>query len=742
MNESPGLTDAFAWQQEFLQFDIDGRTELLSALYVSKGYFDLTAQHVTRSSGPNLPRPDPTTLILGENFWRHRMGAESALIGKAFRLGKASLTVRGVSDFPGLIVGFPPDMIIPIDARPAIRGRPKESLRRYYVHVMARRAPGWGLEQVHERLRILWPELLRRSKPPGDDLERWTRSAGEQVVLSHGARGFSRFREKYGTPLIVVLASSGFLLLSAGANMANLLVAWNLQRRPEILTRISLGATRMNLLRQFLSEALILTAAGGGIGLLIANWGAQAMKTFLPPGNMPMNLDTGLDFRIFGFMLLILALTGLLFGLYPAVFGSRLRSYSELGAGFRSTTESSGVHAGRLLLGSQIALSLILAVAASVFLRNFVTLSLVDVGFRSEGVLLVSLVKKAHAPEPVRKPRYLLELLGRIRSIEGVRAAGISDREPLGFGVGRLERVAAVGVEKRQGSAAGAHVQCAFPGFFESLEIPLLRGRDFTDGEAMNAGRVAVVNARLATQLFGRDDAIGKGIEIGEESERKVVRIVGVARDVKYGSLREAPTGYVYIPCTLKWPEQTLLSVLTVVIGTESGIDGGRLRGLQEAIRDEVDLLNRQVVFGIKSVSANIRESILEDRMKASLCSVFAVFAMLVVAVGTYGVARVLVNGQSREIGVRLALGATPGRIVRQFMRDLVKVLTIGVALGCTFIFGARPFIENRGLGLDMRDPLMVLVPVFGVSAVFILASYSAVRRVLRISPMRVLRSE
>ena len=662
--------------------------------------------------------------ILSHAFWQRRFGADPNLVGQQIQLNGNQYTVVGV---------MPPSFQDPVAAakRPvelwmplAISEGMRNARRGDFLQVIARLKPGVGIDQARAELKGIAARLEQQYP---DTNTNWSTIVDP---LHHTLTGNVR------PALMILLGAVAFLLLIACANVANLLLARASARQREIAVRSALGASRARIIRQLLTENMLLSLAGGVAGLLFAWWGTRALLA-LSPGNIPRLSSVGIDPQVLVFTLLISLVTGLLFGLAPALIVSKLNLNETLKEGGRSSAEGAG---GRRLRNglaiAEIALSLILLVGAGLLIRSFLRLQDVNPGFNPSNLLAAELslptAKYAENPQVVN---FYDQLLARIAEQPGVRSTALTTSLPLAGGGDFL----AFAIEGRPVARADrvpdAEARVVSTDYFRAMEIPLRRGRVLTEQDTPDAPDAAVINEALARKYFAEEDPIGKRITFDDPQTADVewFNIVGVVGDVRQSTLQAEPYPQIYSSY-----RQTPRRALTIVLRT-----AGEPTSMANTLRQQVWSLDRQQpLHNVRTVEQVLAQSIARPRFNTLLITILAGVALLLAAVGIYGVISYSVTQRTHEIGVRMALGASAGNVLRLVIGQGMLLAGIGLAVGVVGAFAVTRIMGTLLYGVSANDPLTYIALVGLLGLIALIASYIPARRAMRVDPVVALRNE
>ena len=732
-----------------LALDVGGESQMVIAQTVSGNYFDLLGVRavVGRTFAPEESAAKGThpVAVLSHAAWRRRFGGAADVIGKTVRLNGNAFTVIGVApqEFTGVIRGFNPELWVPLMMIPALQAsgglnvesgeavETPETLDRLdrrrtrWLWVMGRLRPQSTVEQARAELQLQGRRLQEQYPDTNKDRDVVVLPAGEVKFLP----GVDSVL--YATSA-VLLALVGMILLITSAKVANMLLARAAARRREIAVRRSLGASRLRLVRQLLTESLLLALAGAALGLLLAGWSNAVVNRVELPLPVELALGLTLDWRVLAFTLLVAGLAAAAFGLAPALQSSRSELVSALKDESGTTSAGAGRHRLRnALVVVQVTLSMVLLIGAGLSLRSMLNAHRVDPGFEPRGLLEASLAPSLQGYDATRAEQFYRQLAERVAALPGVASVATASALPLSFDF-NIDAVSAEGQEpsdrKDWPEVDTAQVG---PGFFETMRIPILRGRGFDDRDRPGAAPVAIVNQTLAQRFWPGADPIGKRLRF--ESEPQSREVVGVARSGKYRTLGEAPRPFVY-----RSAAQTELRDRTVLVRA-SGAPGALLSALRREIRQ---LDEKMPVTALRPVEEGLGVTLLLPRMGAALFGLFGVLGMILAAVGLYGVMAYMVSQRTREIGIRVAVGAQPRDILRLVLGGGLKLTAAGVALGIVGAIGLTRAIGVLLYGIRPTDPITfigVAVLLLGTAA---LACFVPARRAARTDPLIALRHE
>jgi predicted permease len=677
-------------------------------------------------------------VVLSHGFWERRFAGDPEAIGRSIIVNGQPLTVVGVAErgFHGIEVGDSIDLYVPLmmqaqvlpTRRPAIR-----EFRARWLTPMARIRKGVSIDEARAESNVVYRQLLQ------EDLKTITsnstsfreRFAAKELLLLPGGRGVSNLRHRSETALLVLMGMVGVVLLIACANVANLLLARSSARRREMALRVAIGASRPRLVRQLLLESLLLALAGGALGTIFAVWTGDALLRSLPYDTVPRVFDAEPDLRVALFTFLVSLATGLAFGAVPALTASRpdvaLTLKNEAGT---LASRSSGRFRSALVV-AQVALSLLLLIGAGLFVKSLSNLGAIDPGFESHRILSFAVNPALNGYELERRMEVIARIRDEAAAVPGVRSVSLGE-VALMTDSRSSSTVKVEGYQSKEDEDMNPGRNGVGPEFFSTLGIPLLSGRDFTEGDDLEAPRVALVNESFAKYFYGGDDPVGRRFSFGRDDTP--ITIIGLVADGKSMSLREAPERFLYLPYT----QSTALGSVTFYAraALEPEILGDGMREAVARVDPSLPVTN------LKTMNRQIQESLYTERMVAALSIAFGGLATLLAAVGLYGVLSYAVAARTREIGVRVALGAERRKLLLLVLREVAVLAALGVGIGLSAGLFAGRLVETQLYGLTGRDPATILVATFVLLATAALAGYIPAARASRVDPMVALRYE
>jgi predicted permease len=739
------FTDLFAFASlEQVNANVDGQAEVASGLVVSGGYF--TGLGVQPVLGRAITADDdrsnaPAVVVISFRYWERKFGANPAVIGKQINLNNAAFTIIGVTprEFAGVMGdGNARDLTIPLMMEPLVRGN-NTSLNQqglWWLLLMGRLKPGATMEQARAELEPVFQRTALENLRPSANQTQVPPTAPQdypRLTVEPGRRGDTDWGWYQRQSLYLLMAVVGLVLLIACVNVANLLLARAAERQKEIAVRLALGAGRFRLVRQLLTESVLLALAGGALGLLFALWGKDMLLNLRFSGREMASLQAGLDLRVLAFTFAVSVLTGLLFGLIPAWRATRV----DLTPALKDTGRSSAGHSrslvGKSLVVAQVSLSLLLLIGAGLFLRTLSNLQHVAPGFNTQNMLLFRVDPRLSGYQGERLAQLYQRMFDRIEAVPGVRSVTFS-RHPLlaGSRGGRGFNVAGQPVDGD--NRPSAHIHIVRANFFETMEIPIRSGRGLSPQDDARAPQVTVVNQAFARRFFPDENPVGKRLLFGSNQSDEV-EIVGVAQDAKYTSLRAEIPPTVYVPWLQELPRLGQMNFEVRAAGDPTNF----LAAIRQAVR-EVDA--NLPLFDVKTQVEQASQSLAQERLFATLLSFFGALALALATLGLYGVLAQSVAQRTKEIGVRMALGAEARHVLRLVIGQGMRLVCVGVAAGLTLAYWLTKWLSGWLYGVGGADPLTYGAIALLLALVALLACYLPARRATKTDPLTALRCE
>ena len=739
-----GFSGAFATADERFDLARGGPSRPVEGAWISGGYFQTLG--VRPAAGRLVAPADdyrgcPPVAVVSHDFWRSEFAASPGAVGKTISLDGHPFEIVGVAaaGFSGMHVGRAARVYVPLCTMPMVEGRQDvlDERSTWFLYIFGRRRPGMTTEEAGRRLAAVTPSVFGATVP-----EDWPTRAKEEykrttLTAVPAASGYSGVRGQYRGALLALMAAVGLVLLIGCANVANLLLARASSRRHEVAVRLAIGAGRGRLVRQLLTESLLLAILGAAVGLLLAGAATRLMVRYLERRGEAVWLDLSIDGRVLAFTFLVATGTAVLFGLVPARRSARVDPRGAMKASDRSVAEGhSRFGVGKLLVVGQIALSLVLVVGAGLLLGTFRHLATLDPGFEPAGVVLASLEMGSAGYKQDELPRVKREILERLRATPGVESAGASIFTPLSGGAwnGLVE---VDGYAPSAPNDAEVYFNGVSDGFFSTLGATLLAGRDFGAGDVAKSPPVAVVNESFMKKFFHGANPVGRRLTIkghGPEGD-ELLQVVGVVRDTKYRSMREERLPLVFRPLgQLGGPDRPALELALRGRGTAGS--------LIPAVTAAVGEVNGSISIRYKTLEAQMDASLVRERLLATLSGLFGGLALLLAVVGLYGTLAYSVARRRNELGIRIALGAGRTRVMRMVLGEAGRLVGAGLLLG-----GAAALVTTRWIapflfGLTPADPATWAISALALAAVSVTACALPAWRAARMDPNAVLRAE
>lgn len=680
--------------------------------------------------------------VLSYNYWRERFAGDPAAVGQTIRINDIPFAITGVAppDFFGVSPGFAPDLYVPIENRPALArnyGNERDTMfidsHFYWADMMGRLRPGATMQAAQAEVAARFHQFVAASAQNAKE-----RATLPWLWLEEGGSGVDAVRRQFSKPLFVLMTMVAFILIIACANIANLLLARSTARRREIAVRLSLGASRFRVLRQLLTESLMLAIPGGILGLGIAALGIRFLIWLLAAGTDELKLRANLDWHILGFTLAVAFATGIFFGLAPAVAATRVDITPALKESRASAPHRRGRILGlsQFLVIAQIALSLLLVLGAAIFVRTLANLHAVEIGFNTEKLLTFRLDASQAGYKGAALRTFYAHMDERFRSLPGVRAATITDM-PMVAGSNSRTQVLMPGIPKREDrDATRTSLISVGSTFFETMQLPILLGRAIDSRDVEGSPLAVVVNEVFAKKFFPAQSPIGHHFKLGNSGDNEFT-VIGIAKNARYSSLKDAIPPVVYLSLlqdVINRPPSPMFFELRTI---------GNPTALADTVRKVVhDAAPLVPVTNMMTQTQRIDSTITQERTFADLCTAFAILALAIACVGLYGVMAYAVSRRTNEIGIRMALGAERRRIVWMVMREVLAFAAIGLAVGLACAWTTLSAIKSFIFGMKPADPLTILMATAILLAALIAAGLAPATRASRIDPVNALRHE
>ena len=715
------------------------RGEGMEAQTVDGAYVDGTFFQVlgVKSAIGRLIRPEddhmesPSAVaVVSWSYWKRRFNLDPAILGKQIIVDDALVTVVGVAprEFSGLQVESSQQVWLPLAMESVIHHPSSRSSAGMWLSLVGRLKPGVSIEQAHAEMAVLYESTL-------DEQARVTNNPFLRKMkfeMEPAGAGLSRLREEWTKPLLVLMAVVGLLLLLACTNVASMALARGAAREPEMALRVSLGASRLRLVRQGLTESLLLSAAGGLLGIWLAYFGAEALVRIIleaPRPGPPIEFHVPIDSGVLLFTAGVTFVTGLLFGLVPALRAMKTAPAPTLRQASRTGETKSRRLFGKSLVAAQVALSVVLLSAAGLFVRYLANLESLDLGFQRDHILLVTLDPALSGYDSPRLSRAYQELLARLEGIPGVRSATISQATPIS-GAGANRGVTVEGYQAKPSEIRNVMVNWVAPKYFQTIGTPLLAGRDFSFQDQGHP-RVAIINQTMARYYFGNASPIGRHVIF--DGDDQPYEIVGVVGDAKYMEIREATWRTIYLSTFQEsWVGSNF--VLRTSIAPAS---------VESDVRRTVrDLLKTVPITRGTTLADQVDASIVPERLIALLSALFGTLGAVLAALGLYGLLAYTVARRINEIGIRMALGATRSDVIRMVLGDAFAMVLAGLLIGAPIAFWGKSLVVRLIQDLPASSAVPIGFGVVAMIAIALIAAYVPARHAAKVDPMVALRYE
>jgi predicted permease len=691
--------------------------------------------------------PDGPVAVISDDFWQRRFNGAADAIGRTLTVENVALTIIGVTppDFFGPDVGRTFDLIVPLGVEPLLSRSETRLGNRdatSWLNIMARLKPGQTREAATAGLRGVQAQMFAATVPEHWDTRSLDEYRQQTMTLLPALTGDSTMRELYARPLTTILVVVVLVLLIACANLANLLLARATARRHELSVRTALGASRWRLVRQQLTESAVLAFAGAAGGIVLASWAGPVIVRQLSTDTRPVFLDLSMDWHVLAFTIGIAIVTALLFGVAPALQASGVAPMDALKArGDRrgpAERRRLGVSGGLVVV--QVALSVVLLVAAGLFVRTFTSLATRHLGFERDRVLVVGVNAHSAAIDPSRRVALYEQARVAVRALPGVASAAVSILTPPVDGPMSILPLADVGGHQPEGDRPHATMNAVSPDWFATFGTPIVAGRDFSSMDRGGAPRVAIVNTAFVRKFLNEVNPVGQTFtpKLPPPRDGSPIAIVGVAADAVVWSLRYPIEPAIYVPIAqgfvpAPWLAQVQLSVRST---------NGPPARLSRSVGAAVGAVNRELALTFQPLADQVDASLTQERIVAQLSGFFGALALLLAGLGLYGVTAYAVSRRRREIGIRMALGAEPAGIIRLVLARVTKLVGVGVVIGAGASLWASRFVASLLYGLEPRDPATLIGAIVVLAAVGGLAAWLPARRASRVDPAIVLRYE
>jgi predicted permease len=729
-------------------------SELVRSHLVSGDYFDTlgikpAAGQLFTPEVDRAPGGAPVAVI-SYAFWKQRFGLDPSAVGRTIHIRNVSFEIIGVNPpgFFGETVGNAPDVWLPITMADAVYpGRdllipsPQGILNQHlWLQVIGRRKPGITNAQANARLNIAFKGLIESLVGSGVSEEQRRDLLDQRLKVQSAARGASTVHGAFGEPLKFLMVLVGLVLLIACANVANLVLARGAARQKEFVMRLAVGADRYRLVRQLLTESLLLAFLGATAGIVVAFWADSLLVRMVQGvGNSPANIQLNLqpDARVLAFTLLVTLLTALLFGLFPSLHATNLDLSGRMKSGSSGTQNGSPARRlplSKALVVAQVTFSLVLLVAAGLFVHSLAKLSHANLGYNRENLLLFRVNPTAAGYRGAAITHLYQDLLARISAVPGLRGVTVS-HNGLFNGSESADSVAVEGYTPKSGEDMDSAFDHIGPGYFSTMGIPILVGREITEQDATTGLRPAVVNETFAHRFFPNSSPIGKHIRDTYPGNPANCVVVGVVADAKYNSLREKTPPRIYVPLFNPMWDQNMATYEVRTFADPASVSAS-LRSAVQEVAPSLPTINIHTMGGL------VDDTLQTDRFIEQLSTAFGLLAILLASIGLYGVMAYNVARRTREIGIHRALGAAPGDVRWQILREALVLVCIGIAIGVPVALAGTRVIRSFLFGLGFADLIVITAATALLALVAALAGFVPARRASRVDPMVALRYE
>ncbi|MGH9793782.1 MAG: ABC transporter permease [Candidatus Acidiferrales bacterium] len=729
-NRQDAFAGAFAWAPTAFNLALGGEVRNVPGLWASGEFFSTLGlrSHIGRLLTPEDDRRggQNAVAVLGYAFWQREYGGSTDVLSREIHLDGHPFRIVGVTppQFFGVDVGSRFDVAVPLGGEKIIQGENSalDKSQWWWLRVGGRLRPGVTAEQADAHLAVISPAIFEAVNRPSR-----AQYAQRTFKTAPAATGVSSLRGRYTQALWMLMGVVSLVLLIACGNIANLLLARAAVRQKEMGVRLALGASRRRLVRQLLTESVLLAAAGTALAVPLASAASRLLVRQINTSRSSAFLDLAPDWRMTAFVAGVALLTTVLFGLAPALRATRV----SLAEAMKQAGSADGERRGRFGLGralvvAQVAISMVLVAGAALLLRTFYNLALVESGFDADRVLIVELDLRRAATTTENRSAFYDQLVERIRALPAVAAASQSEITPIS-GSAMTTSIQVNGFVPQPGQDDTAYFNHVGPQYFGAMGTPFIDGRDFTQHDTPQSAPVVIVNEAFARRFFPGRNPVG-------QRYNKRIEIVGLVKDAKYETIREEPVPTAYFPVSQDESPGTDRNLLIRAAGSPTA--------LMPAVRAAIEQFSPQTAIRMVTLRTQVADSLAQDRLLAIVSAFFGGLALLLSSVGLYGLLAHSVARRRREIGIRMALGSTPERILRMIVGDGLRLVVIGVVLGVFAAVAATRLLATFLFGVGARDPLTlaaVSVLLVGVTAA---ACAGAARRAARIEPWSALRTE
>jgi predicted permease len=731
-----------------------GQTERVDAELISGNTFAVLG--VQPVLGRALTEVDDRTpgahpvAVLSYGYWLRRFARDPSILNQVVTINRTPMTVVGIAPdgFAGIVSTSAPDLFVPIMMKAELTPtwNDLDNRQSRWLHVVGRLKPGLTADTAKPQLDVVYRQINEYELGAVPDFASASQAFKDrfrvkQLDLYPAGRGLSEVRGRVSTPLYVLMALVALVLAIACANVANLLLARATGRQKEIAMRLALGASRGRLVRQMLTESVLLALVGGAAGLLLSGWLGGLLVSVMPGDRLTQAISTAPDLRVAGFTALLSLFTAVLFGTAPALQGQKLDLNRSLRAAAGSLAGAGpSARLRKALVVAQVALSMLLVAGAGFFARSLYNLKHLHPGFDTSDLISFTVDPGLAGYDQAHIKRFYETLLARLREQPGVLAASVAEI-PVLTGSGSRRTIRVQSYEPKPGENMNPGTSGVGPDYFRTMGLPLVAGRDFTDRDTAGAPLVAVVNETFANAFFGRDNPIGRRFYFRPSSDRLEVEIVGVVKDALYRNMREGTTTENQTPrfAYTAYQQSERLSEMTFYVRASTGAGAtmpDRIRRIARSVDASVP------VYQLQTVERTVDLALFNERMLALLSAAFGLLATVLASVGLYGVMSYVVSRRTREIGIRIALGAERGSVVGMVLKEVAVLALLGIAVGVPAAMSLSRFVRSQLFGISPADPVTIGVAAVTLGLVALFAGYIPARRASRVQPVIALRFE
>ncbi len=717
-----------------------GNQEQIDAQLVSGTYFSTLGVtpylgRVFNDEDDQTPGGHPIAVV-SHAFWENRLGGNPRALGKTITIDQVAYTIVGVAprEFFGTTVGQAPDIYVPLamgEQFPPAHWNGRDEGLFQSLNIIARLKNGVSTEQASAAVNLKFKQFLQEVAGPQPSPERQQDIQKAFIVLTPAGRGLSELRQEFSLSLRILMAVVGVVLLIACANVANLLLARAASRQKEFAVRLALGAGRIRLIRQLLTESILLASLGGIAGVFLAWWGSRLLVLMVSASSEPLPLDVSPNARVLGFTLLASLLSAVIFGTAPALRAARIEPYTSLKGGRGTAQAISQSPLGRALVIAQVSLSLLLLVGAGLFVRTLTNLENVPTGFNTNNALQFKIDTSPTGYKDAQLAEMLREVEEKVETVPGVEAASFS---MMTFNQGTWTTPAFTREKPTfEGRSQVIRNNTIGPDYFTAMGIPLVLGRSFGTQDTFKSQKVAVISETMAERFFPNQSPLGRRFGIDGPESREEIEIIGVVKDSKSMSLTEDPQAMAY------YPHAQGGGNLSNFIVRYSGSPAAVIPLIRRSIQD---VNSNLPIDEVVTLSEHIGRSLVQQRLVAWLAAFFGLLALLLVCVGLYGTLSYSVARRTNEIGIRMALGAQRGAVIWLIFREAMLMVLIGVGIGLAVASPVTKMADSLLFGLKPNDPLTLVSAILLLIAVAALAGFLPAHRATKVDPLTALRHE